>query len=104
MTYAESVQDATSTALFNMEDPLEQQSGLVLRPKQEGERHVYKAPAQGGSLLGLDRLAVQKRAEQGKPEPQGTALAVSSHWHRVSANHGQCCYMTCAAMQMVCCQ
>lgn len=81
MTYAESVQDATSAALFNMEDPLEQQSGLVLRPKQEGERHVYKAPAQGGSLLGLDRLAVQKRAEQGKPEPQGTALAVSRLAH-----------------------
>ena len=77
MPSTESVQDATSAALSSMEDPLEQQSGLVLRPKQEGERHVYKAPAPGGSLLGLDRLAVQKRAEQGKPEPQGTSLAVS---------------------------
>ncbi len=90
-----------------VEADLEQQSGLVLRAKPDGERHVFKA-SQGGSLLGaprahaavlaawrdaycitqlrcdqcpcvhqlaapriagLDRLACQKRAEQGKPEP-----------------------------------
>lgn len=59
-----------------MEDPLEQQSGLQLRVKQDGERHVYKAPASGGTVLGLDVLARQKRAEQGKPEPPRGRLSV----------------------------
>ncbi len=40
----------------------EEQGGLLTVPK---ERHVFKAPAPKASLLGLDRLAAQKRAEQG---------------------------------------
>jgi pre-mRNA-splicing factor ATP-dependent RNA helicase DHX38/PRP16 len=46
----------------------EQQCGLLTVPK---ERHVFKAPAPKASLLGLDRLAAQKRAEQAK---QGSVL------------------------------
>lgn len=46
------LQQTHSGALGSMENPLEQQSGLVLRGKQDGERHVFKAPAPGGSLLG----------------------------------------------------
>jgi hypothetical protein len=41
----------------------EEQVGLLTVPK---ERHVFKAPAPKTSLLGLDRLAAQKRAEQAK--------------------------------------
>lgn len=102
----------------------------MLRTKPDGERHVFKAPAPGGSLLGaqllvkqlalalqgmpgsmlyasvivcllksgtqrdttasfgltvhmcptgLDRLAVQKRAEQGKPEPPQGERDLSKH-------------------------
>lgn len=46
----------------------EDQGGLLTVPK---ERHVFKAPAPKPSLLGLDRLAAQKRAEQAK---QGSIL------------------------------
>jgi pre-mRNA-splicing factor ATP-dependent RNA helicase DHX38/PRP16 len=46
----------------------EEQGGLLTVPK---ERHVFKAPAPKASLLGLDRLAAQKRAEQAK---QGSIL------------------------------
>ena len=46
----------------------EEQGGLLLVPK---EKHVFKAPAPRTSLLGLDRLAAQKRAEQAK---QGSIL------------------------------
>ena len=46
----------------------EEQGGLLTVPK---ERHVFKAPAPKTSLLGLDRLAAQKRAEQAK---QGSIL------------------------------
>lgn len=37
-----------------VEADLEQHSGLVLRAKPDGERHVFKAP-QGASLLGAPR-------------------------------------------------
>jgi pre-mRNA-splicing factor ATP-dependent RNA helicase DHX38/PRP16 len=46
----------------------EEQGGLLTVPK---ERHAFKAPASKPSLLGLDRLAAQKRAEQAK---QGSIL------------------------------
>ena len=48
--------------------PLEEKGGLLTIPK---ERHTFKAPAPKASLLGLDRLAAQKRAEQAK---QGSIL------------------------------
>ena len=38
----------------------DQQGGLLIIPK---ERHTFKAPAPKASLLGLDRLAAQKREE-----------------------------------------
>ncbi|KAL4525772.1 hypothetical protein Ndes2437A_g04207 [Nannochloris sp. 'desiccata'] len=50
----------------------EDQGGLLTVPK---ERHVFKAPAPKPSLLGLDRLAAQKRAEQAK---QGSILGKRS--------------------------
>jgi len=46
----------------------EEQGNLLTIPK---ERHVFKAPAPKPSVLGLDRLAAQKRAEQAK---QGSIL------------------------------
>ena len=48
--------------------PSEEQDDLLTIPK---ERHTFKAPAPKTSLLGLDRLAAQKRAEQAK---QGSIL------------------------------
>ncbi|KAK9864204.1 hypothetical protein WJX84_006796 [Apatococcus fuscideae] len=52
-----------------MADP-EEQGGLVIPDKSE--RHVFKAPAPRTSLLGLDKLAQQKR------EANGTAAASNS--------------------------
>eukprot|EP00775_Hariotina_reticulata_P007734 gene7734-7933_t len=43
-----------------------EQGGLVKR--DPGERHVFKVPAPKTSLLGLDALARQKRAERGEPD------------------------------------
>ena len=40
----------------------EQQGGLTIVK----EKHLFKAPPAKTSLLGLDRLAAQKRMEQGK--------------------------------------
>ncbi|GAB4824172.1 hypothetical protein N2152v2_011218, partial [Parachlorella kessleri] len=48
----------------------DQEGGLVLTVPTK-EKHVFKAPAPRTSLLGLDRLAAQKRAEQAK---QGSLL------------------------------
>ena len=44
----------------------EQKGGLITVPM---ERHVFKAPEPRTSLLGLDRLAAQKRAEQAAKPP-----------------------------------
>lgn len=42
------------------------QAGLNISGTSDKEKHVFKAPAPRQSLLGLDRLAAQKRAEQAK--------------------------------------
>lgn len=65
----------------------DQQGGLLTVPK---ERHVFKAPAPQTSLLGLDRLAAQKRAEQGK---QGSVLGktLRAPMHSVSSNVSHKC-------------
>lgn len=41
----------------------------IVNGATDPDRHVFKAPAPRASLLGLDKLARQKRAEQGNPEP-----------------------------------
>ncbi|GMH38447.1 hypothetical protein BSKO_06331 [Bryopsis sp. KO-2023] len=45
------------------EAPVGLQKGAAERP--DGERHVFKPPPPRTSLLGLDKLAAQKRAEKG---------------------------------------
>ncbi|KAL2919662.1 hypothetical protein HK105_200576 [Polyrhizophydium stewartii] len=53
--------------------------GLLFRPKNGGggsdERHVFKAPAPRASVLGLDRLAEQKRQEKLAAETHAQAQA-----------------------------
>ncbi|KAF6263292.1 P-loop containing nucleoside triphosphate hydrolase protein [Scenedesmus sp. NREL 46B-D3] len=49
-----------------MEQPDADKGGLIRR--EAGERPMFKVPAPKTSLLGLDALARQKRAERGEPE------------------------------------
>ncbi|WIA41331.1 hypothetical protein OEZ86_004928 [Tetradesmus obliquus] len=49
-----------------MDQPDGEKGGLIRR--EAGERPMFKVPAPKTSLLGLDALARQKRAERGEPE------------------------------------
>ncbi|KXZ50729.1 hypothetical protein GPECTOR_15g413 [Gonium pectorale] len=54
-----------------MDPPAEEQGGLLVRPK----RPVFKAPPPRTSMLGLDKLAAQKRAELAERESKRVKLS-----------------------------
>ncbi|GFR49974.1 hypothetical protein Agub_g12115, partial [Astrephomene gubernaculifera] len=54
-----------------MEPPTDEPGGLLVRP----ERPVFKAPPPRTSMLGLDKLAAQKRAELAERESKRVKLS-----------------------------
>ncbi|WIA21043.1 hypothetical protein OEZ85_005370 [Tetradesmus obliquus] len=83
-----------------MDQPDGEKGGLIRR--EAGERPMFKVPAPKTSLLGLDALARQKRAERGEPEGDGTeALAGSSSIAAAAAAALQLHVALCLLWQLV---